>query len=180
MDAGLEWQAHTVRRNRVTLSLTDGRGHAATTEMAVDEALRLAEVLACEMHGSCADTWLVERLAGTEQLWLTLSRFARGCVHISRIELTSAQATALAQALMDATASGATAAAHHPARTGLLRPLRGLVRWGVLHTRTRRSPHSHARSPSRHQPWTQSLHRSMLVLYRALAAAERPTMARSG
>lgn len=178
LDAGLEWQVHVVRQAHVVLALTDQRGHAATTEMAMADALRLAEVLTSEMHGSCPDTWLVERLAGTEQLWLTLSRFSRGCVHISRIELTSTQASALAQSLTEVTADCTTVAVRHPRRTGLLRPLRVLLRWGVLHTRTRRAPHQHTQ-PSR-QPWTQSLHRSMLVLYRALAAAERPTMVRTG
>lgn len=171
VDAGLAWEASCLRKVQVALTLRDDAGHCASVEMSPTEALRLAQVLTGEMHGSCPDTWLVERLAGAERLWLTLSATSRGMVRISRVELDNDTADQMARSLT------AAAVACRPELTGgqqlrrsLLKPLRSLLRWGVLHTR----PLTHQR-----QQWTHRLRRSMVALYRILTDMDRAVPVRS-
>ena len=165
VDADLVWQAICLRKERVLLTVQDNAGHCASIELTPTEALRLARVLTGEMHGSSPDSWLVERLAGAERLWLTLSSASRGLVRISRIEIGDATAEQISIAL------GAAADECRPEPTSLqhlrrtlLRPLRATLRWGVLHTR---------RLPRQPQQWMDRFHRSMVVLYRTLANLER-------
>lgn len=171
MDAELAWDATCVRKDRVLLVLRDNAGHCASVEMTQTDALGLARVLIGEMHGSSPDTWLVERLAGAERLWLTLSTTSRGMVRISRIEMDDASAERLSRSLSIA------ALDCHPEpgelqqlHKAMLRALRSMLRWGVMHTRP---------LTRQHQLWTNRLHRTMLVLYRTAANIERTLSTRS-
>lgn len=170
-DAGLVWNAICLRKDHVALSLRDDEGHCASIEMPPVEALRLAQVLTGEMHGSCPDTWLVERLVGAERLWLTLSATSRGMVRISRIELSNDTADQLARSLTAAAAEcRPRLTSVQPLRRILLRPLRTMLRWSVLHTR----PLTRQR-----QQWVNRIHRSMVALYRTLADMDRALSMRS-
>lgn len=171
VDAELAWDATCLRKERVLLTLRDNAGHFASVELTPSEALRLARVLTGEMHGSSPDTWLVERLAGAERLWLTLSSTSRGMVRISRIEMNDASAVQLSQCL------GIAALECHPEQSHLqqlhratLRMLRSMLRWGVVHTRP---------LTRQHQLWMNRLHRSMVALYRTAANIERTLSTRS-
>jgi hypothetical protein len=173
VDAGLAWEAICLRKEHVVLTLRDADdvGHCASIEMPPTEALRLAHVLTGEMHGSCPDAWLVERLAGGEQLWLTLSATSRGMVRISRVELSNDIADQLARSLTAAAVEcrPELTSVQHLRRT-LLKPLRTMLRWGVLHTR----PLTRQR-----QQWMNRVHRSMVALYRTLTDMDRALPLRS-
>lgn len=171
VDAELAWDATCVRKERVSLTLQDNAGHSAAVELTPTDALQLARVLSGEMHGSSPDTWLVERLAGAERLWLTLSSTSRGMVRISRIEMDDASAEQLSRSLSTAALEcrpepGTLRKLHK----SMLRILRLMLRWAVVHTRP---------LTRQHQLWMNQLHRSMLVLYRAAANSERMLSTRS-
>jgi hypothetical protein len=171
VDASLAWDAVCLRKDRVALTLRDDAGHCASIEMLPTDALRLAQVLTGEMHGSCPDVWLVERLAGGERLWLTLSATARGMVRISRIELGNDTADQLARSLASAAVEcRPELTSVQQLRRTLLKPPRALLRWGVLHTR----PLTRQR-----QQWMNRLHRSMVALYRTLTDMDRALPLRS-
>lgn len=171
IDAELAWDATCVRKERVLLVLRDNAGHSASVELTPTEALRLARVLTGEMHGSSPDTWLVERLAGAGRLWLTLSSASRGMVRISRIEMDDASAEQLARSLdMAALECHPEPSELQRLHRAMLRLLRSVLRWGIVHTRP---------LTRQHQLWMSRLHRSMLVLYRAAANIERTLSTRS-
>lgn len=171
MDAELAWDATCVRKERVLLALRDNAGHSASIELTPTDALGLARVLTGDMHGSSPDTWLVERLAGAERLWLTLSTTSRGMVRISRIEMDDASAEQLSRSLHIAALECRPEPSElQQLHKALLRTLRSMLRWGVLHTRP---------LTRQHQLWTNRLHRAMLVLYRAAADIERTLSTRS-
>lgn len=171
MDAELAWDATCVRNERVLLALRDNAGHSASVELTPTDALHLARVLTGEMHGSSPDTWLVERLAGAERLWLTLSSTSRGMVRISRIEMDDVSAAQLSRSLdMAARDCHPEPSVLQRLHKSMLRVLRSMLRWGVMHTRP---------LASQHQLWTNRLHRTMLVLYRAAANIERTLSTRS-
>lgn len=171
VDAELVWDATCLRNERVLLALRDNAGHSAAVELTPTDALRLARVLTGEMHGSSPDVWLVERLAGAERLWLTLSSTSRGMVRVSRIEMSDASAEQLSHSL------GVAALECRPEpgdlqqlHRALLRPLRSMLRWSVVHTRPLKR---------RHQLWTTRFHRSMVALYRTITNIERTLWTRS-
>lgn len=163
--ADLVWEAICQRKARVVLTLQDNVGHCASVEMAPAEALHLARVLMGEMHGSSPDSWLVERLAGAERLWLTLSSTSRGMVRVSRIEIEDAVAEQVSLALTTAAVECCPEPSNVQAlRRTLLKPLRAILRWGVLHTR---------QLPRQRKQWMNRFHRSMVVLYRTVASFDR-------
>lgn len=160
-----------MRKERVSLTLRDNAGHSAEVELTPTDALQLASVLSGEMHGSSPDTWLVERLAGGERLWLTLSSTSRGLVRISRIEMDDVSADLLARSLnLAALECRPEPSEWQRLHRAMLRLLRSVLRWGVVHTRP---------LTRHHQLWMSHLHRSMLVLYRAAANVERTLSTRS-
>ena len=172
VDADLVWDATCLRKERVLLALRDNAGHSASVELTPTDALRLASVLVGKMHGSSPDAWLVERLAGAERLWLTLSSTSRGMVRISRIEMNDASAEQLSRSL------GVAALECRPEMGDLqqqlhrvpLRPLRSMLRWGVVRTRPLKR---------QRQLWTTSFYRSVVALYRTIANIERTLWTRS-
>lgn len=170
-DAELAWDATCLRKERVLLALRDNAGHSASVELTPTEALRLARVLTGEMHGSSPDTWLVERLAGAERLWLTLSSTSRGMVRISRIEMDDASAEQLARSLcLAALECRPEPSELQQLHKALLRWLRSVLRWGVVHTRP---------LTRQHQMRMNRLHRSMVALYRTATNIERTLSTRS-
>lgn len=173
VDAGLAWEAICLRKVHVALTLRDDEGHSASIEIPPIEALRLAHVLTGEMHGSCPDAWLVERLAGAERLWLTLSTTSRGMVRTSRVELSNDIADQLARALTAAAVEcRPELSGFQQLRKTLLKPLRTMLRWGVLHTRPATRQRQRPQGMNR-------LHRSMVVLYLSLADMDRALPIRS-
>ncbi|WP_338415045.1 hypothetical protein [uncultured Sphaerotilus sp.] len=164
-DSGLSVEVVCLGKERVLLSLRSGSDHSASVDMDALDALRLAQVLTCERHGCCPDTWLVERMAGTETLWLTLSSASRGFVRISRIEISERMAEQLAGQLT-CTAEKCTLlqTAAQPMRRVVVKWVRTMARLAAQHTR----PLNHQRKQG-----LRSLHRSMLFLYRSLGAFDR-------
>lgn len=145
VDAGLSANVVCLRKERVMLTLRDGDGRTASVEMAAPDAVHLAHVLSSEMHGSCPDTWLVERVTGTSALWLTLSSTQRGFVRVSRIEVGDDLAEHLADRLLAVAAECTpTPRSTPPWRQAVDRALRKLSRWI---TASPAAPHqSHAAS----------------------------------
>ena len=147
VDAGLSASVVRLRQERVMLTLRDEAGHAASVDMPAQDAIHLAHVLAGDLHGSCPDTWLVERMPGAGALWLTLSSTRRGLVRVSRIEMDDDMADHVAARLLDVAAECAPAPRSTPSwRRAFGRTLHTLARWIT------------AMPTTRHPPPTASLH----------------------